>query len=82
MGFAFEVTPDDAYIVLARHGLAQGIDDPVVKSAFALLDGEEIEAAALRGDSMEEQTDCALEAIEASLREQGVLQSTATFFAS
>ena len=79
MGIAFEITPDDAFLVLLRHGLAKSVDDLIVQQAFELLDGDAIEAAALQGDDLDEQTDCALAAIEACLVEEGMIDAPALF---
>jgi hypothetical protein len=79
MGLGFEITPDDVFLVLERHREAKSVDDVAVKQAFDLLDGDEIEAAALQGDNLEEQTDCALRAIEACLIEEGMVTAPALF---
>jgi len=58
MSMAFEITTDDVEIVIDRHNLEipTGAD---IETLFDRLDTDAIEHEALRGDSMDEQTDLA-----------------------
>jgi len=70
---AFEISPDDVFVVLLRHHLVSSIDDPQVMQCFEDLDTDDISAQALQGDDLDEQTGIALAAIEASLIEDGLI---------
>ena len=77
MQTAFEITPDDVFVVLARHSLVRSLDDPLIRDCFDALDGDEIASNALYGDDLDTQTDYAHAAIESSLIEQGLINGPA-----
>lgn len=71
MGVAFEITEEDVAAVLDGMGLpADGAAD-----LLARLDDAAVEAAALHGDAMEQQTAYAHEEILRQLGEMGVAPS-------
>lgn len=81
--YAFEVTQDDVANVLRanapRMGAGQGrAIDSVAADAFNGLDFGAVEAAALGGDSMDEQTQAAYAEIERQLVDDGVLTAPET----
>lgn len=73
MNTAFEVTQDDVEVVLGRESFKKRIADANLtistgnddaEKIFDELDMDSIEKAALRGDSMDEQTNLAHDEIE------------------
>lgn len=75
-GMAFGISSDDVLTVLASHPLERGYkagDEQLAEDLLAQIDAAAVEAAALHGNSMDEQTNYAHEEIARQLRERGVL---------
>jgi hypothetical protein len=67
MSSAFQISDEDVFNVLFRHGKAQSIDDAIVVTNFKYLTkhaAERIQEAALQGNELDEQTENALDEIE------------------
>jgi hypothetical protein len=76
---AFQITEVDVETVLRRNSLAVADSkgksfESMAAEIYGDLDHDAIEAAALYGSDMDEQTDYALAEIERQLRESGVLE--------
>ena len=77
--YAFEVTKEDIFNVLMNNDLipVADYDNPLVDEALDIVRDEEsrVEAAALMGDDIDEQTDYAYEEIYDILRESGFIDT-------
>jgi hypothetical protein len=82
-GMAYEITEEDVENVLRANSLSVANSNGLSFAALAELhffsiDADRVEAAALHGDEMEEQTQYANEEIALQLRELGVLEPLKT----
>lgn len=69
MNFGFGIATDDVeQVVASRFGRLVDGDGPVAEALFDLLDQNAVEKAALRGDSIDDQTEGAHQEIESQLR--------------
>lgn len=75
VGIAFGISTDDVANVLSHAGI--DADDSRCEELFDQLDFEEIEAAALSGFEMDEQTEYAYEEIRRQLTDLGVMAAEA-----
>lgn len=81
MGAAFQIRSEDVANVLASNPRAQAFStqplEELGEQLLGLLDLDEVEAVALHGDNLDEQTDYAHDEITRQLRTLGVLQPLA-----
>jgi hypothetical protein len=79
MGTAYQVSAEDVANVLASNprlpAFSQQSIEPLGEQCLAQLDLDAVEAAALYGDTLDEQTDYANDEIARQLRQLGVLMS-------
>ena len=69
MNFSFGISTDDvAQVVASSFGRFIDRDGPVAEKLFNMLDQNAVEKAALRGDSVDDQTEGAHQDIERQLR--------------
>lgn len=77
MSHAWEVTAEDVAAVLAAHGVAGPLEAAEPLHAEVLASADNVEAAVLCYDSMDDQAAAALAEIEAALRRLGAVPEDA-----
>jgi hypothetical protein len=78
MSMAWETTVDDINTVLQAHG--KYVHQTELDEYLDKVDCDDVEAAALAGDDMDEQTNYAYQSIEEQLMEDGCLPRAETKF--